>query len=569
MSSRECVNRVATNVDELHELCKIYPNASQKGIYTILKDGYVEDLFKSVTGSDPDCDCYSLDEYTWIDLLSDIPDEIVKMLNLRIVEKILDKALDDESYDKSDTVIKIFARIYRQRLLTCAFKGEFTLFRFIDHGWSSVPDPEAHLGNVLKNSFIIYLTNLNNKYQEIVDDLIDKAINVDTTKRRIINGLMKELSVSQFAKRVTTYTNKIRFLNGVYDLENDEFRHGKPSDFIMQTTGIKYDPACSDVGVLDFLSRIYPDEGVLDYFKTFLATVLLGHNEEKHFQMFTGRGDNGKSALILLLQKALGGYMTTIPPSIFSSFQSNPDACTNALNTLKGALLAVASEPNVDTPVNPSAIKLLTGNDIVKSRELYDSAKPMKITCKFINVCNRPAPVPNGDRAFWERIVVVPFESTFATESRAKELTINHKRYVELAAGDSVPENPHIHTKIFNIESTFDKLAPALMNLAINRYRSYKHNMEVVLPKRIKAEISILRGTLDVVTAFMTDNLKSDESYVSMSSVYDSFKEWLAIKHPNERVMSERALISDIKSTLSSNYCISDDSKTLFGWTFK
>ena len=73
-------------------------------------------------------------------------------------------------------------------------------------------------------------------------------------------------------------------------------------------------------------------------------------------------------------------------------------------------------EPNEDEMVNSGIFKTLTGNDKYYARDLYESgrqAKEYRPMFKFVFICNKLPKLRYSDQATWNRIRVIPFESTF------------------------------------------------------------------------------------------------------------------------------------------------------------
>lgn len=96
----------------------------------------------------------------------------------------------------------------------------------------------------IKNNIIPILTEFcsgDNNNSFMLNELLD-TINTDEIKNKILDELMKLYidCEEQLLDKLDKNSKLIGFNNGVYDLELNEFRSGKPSDYISKTVGYDY-----------------------------------------------------------------------------------------------------------------------------------------------------------------------------------------------------------------------------------------------------------------------------------------------------------------------------------------
>ena len=93
----------------------------------------------------------------------------------------------------------------------------------------------------------------------------------------------------------------IPFSNGVLDLEHLELRNGRPDDMILRGPTYPWvDFLSSDPEVEELermLSQMFTDRDVLWYFLEVGGTWMRRRNRFKHFYVFTGNANGGKSLL--------------------------------------------------------------------------------------------------------------------------------------------------------------------------------------------------------------------------------------------------------------------------------
>jgi phage/plasmid-associated DNA primase len=80
------------------------------------------------------------------------------------------------------------------------------------------------------------------------------------------------------------------FENGVFDLYAGEFREGRPEDLVSLSTGVSFEsePGISlEEEIMDFFSKVFPDEELREYALGRLASFLSGDVSHEHFYIFT------------------------------------------------------------------------------------------------------------------------------------------------------------------------------------------------------------------------------------------------------------------------------------------
>ena len=202
----------------------------------------------------------------------------------------------------------------------------------------------------------------------------------------------------------------ISFKNGVLDIKTGKLYNHSP-DFIT-TYGIManyMEINETHTPIFDaFLNQITGGDLILqERILQIMGYCITPDIGAKKIFLFQGIGDSGKSLLCKLLQK------------LFSSSAYFPMKAANlksrfALADLFGRTLAVCN----DMPSEPldikatSILKELSGNDTVSSDVKYESSIVFENTAKIILVSNHSVVTKTSDKAFYNRIVTVPFKYT-------------------------------------------------------------------------------------------------------------------------------------------------------------
>ena len=114
------------------------------------------------------------------------------------------------------------------------------------------------------------------------------------------------------------------FNNGVIDFEEGIFRKGVPEDYTSKCTNIDYVQLDEErdrneiYEVNEFMNQLFPNPELRNYMWEHLSSVLLGKNTNQTFNIYTGRGRNGKSKLVELMSMVLGDYKATVPITLIT-----------------------------------------------------------------------------------------------------------------------------------------------------------------------------------------------------------------------------------------------------------
>ena len=90
-------------------------------------------------------------------------------------------------------------------------------------------------------------------------------------KNNVMKEAMEVFYDDKFNKKIDANPYLIGFSNGVYDLKNNIFREGRPSDYISMKMSVDYDQTIKNTDpevseVYDFLEKIFPDKSIRQYF---------------------------------------------------------------------------------------------------------------------------------------------------------------------------------------------------------------------------------------------------------------------------------------------------------------
>ena len=133
------------------------------------------------------------------------------------------------------------------------------------------------------------------------------------------------------------------------------------------------------------------------------------------------------------------------------------DGPNPALANLGGKRFVVFSEPNQESYLNASMIKLVTGTERVSARMLYSNNTTTQLQLTLVEETNARVRIDHVDAALGKRLIEVSFPSTFSNDP---ELAGKHNVY---------PCDVHFKSKEFK-----RKHRMTLMWLLIDHYKQYQ-----------------------------------------------------------------------------------------------
>jgi P4 family phage/plasmid primase-like protien len=424
----------------------------------------------------------------------------------------------------------------------CASIKEKIWFEYSNHGWNRIDE-----GFSLRMKISEELVR---SYEQMMKGLVEKLTRADEDEEVMVkkklkncmkiitnlksapfkNNIMKECMEvfyqPKFMRELDTNPFLFTFQNGVYDLSTHTFRDGRPADKVSILAPISYrndlfveHPEVQEV--LRFFEKIFPDRSIFEYFMDVSSQVFIGGNHAKIVQVWTGEGDNGKSVTQQLFEKMLGSYSIKLPTSLIIGKRTQSSAaCPELVRAGNGVRIAMLQEPDGKDVINVGILKELSGNDSFFARGLYKEGSEITPMFKLVLICNDPPKLPYNDKAAWNRIRVIPFESLFV---------------------DNPPEDPdeQLLKKIFPKDTSLGdrvaSMAEAFAWLLIDHLK--KHPKIRSEPEKVRMATANYRKKNDIYRQFVDDHVVREEgSCISVQQSYNIFKEWFREGVPNAPV---------------------------------
>lgn len=431
----------------------------------------------------------------------------------------------------------------------CASVSSKTWYQYINHKWEEIDNGitlQEKISNEIVNKFTELGKDMFNKLSSISDKAEEAShnIKIKLIQKMISNlksapykaNVMKECIEVFYDKRFKEKLNKnpylFAFKNGVYDLKLNIFRKGIPEDFLSRSSTIEYvdfnehDDKVHEV--YNYLEKVFPDKSIRSYFMDQASDVFVGGNHQKVVHFWTGEGDNAKSVTQNLFEKMLGPLAIKLPTTVLTGKKpTSGSAHADLARTGDGVRWATAEEPDGDEMINTGTLKHLSGNDSYFSRDLFEKGKDTKEIVplfKLTIICNKLPRMKYADKATWNRVRVIPFESTFCRpDDPAPEL------YEEQLRQKRFPMDPNFSKKIPDLIQAFAWVLLEHRKKIIGKVR--------VEPDKVKSATALYRKQNDIYRQFIDESIiENNFSLLSLVELYTQFKEWFKESFPGQSI---------------------------------
>lgn len=425
----------------------------------------------------------------------------------------------------------------------CASISNKLWYQFRDHRWEEIEEG-IFLREKISDDIVNKYTDMGKEIFTKLASVHDKAEEAMYNARlkqvqKIIgnlksspykNNIMKEAMEvfydRRFQQKLDQNPHLIGWKNGIYDLKLNEFRIGRPEDFISKVLPIEYKEyqlSDEDVqNVINFLMKVFPDPEIRNYFLDTYSDIFVGGNNQKKVYLWTGDGDNGKSITQMFFDEMLGELAIKFNTQYFTgkkvaSGSANPELA-RAAPPVRSATM---EEPDADETLNIGELKKLSGGDKFWARDLFEKGKMTReVTPMFMLtfICNKLPKLKYSDKATWNRLRVLPFEATF------------------VEPGEPCPETleEQIKQKRFPMDKDLKHKIPGMVSAFAWYLLEWRKKVGVRKePEKVREATAMYRRQNDIYRQFIEECIIKDDAWLSLTEIYAQFKEWFKEGWPN------------------------------------
>lgn len=376
-----------------------------------------------------------------------------------------------------------FAAKYKNKLIWAGSEEAWYLLE--DQIYKKI-DPVIIQG--LAKSFLQEYSRSKGNYSK---DLLSKT-RIDATTALSRNHLWID------PKRFNTDPDLLGLADGsILDLKSG-YREIAPKSIVTKQCGVAFNPVAECPMFIRFLNHIFENnQAIIRYLQEAIGYSLTGSIKEQVVFILVGKGANGKSTLLNIIQRLMGDYATTTPMQTLME-QGKFGNQTNDLAALVGKRLVIASEGERDQRLAENKIKLMTGGDTIKARFMYGDYFEFQPNMKLWLATNNLPNISGSDDAIWRRLRIIDFPISIPAHEQDPDLLKN-----------------------------LEKELSGILNWALEGcLRWMKHGLQT--PDKVIRSTSGLREENDVVGQWMTSCCitSNPTSSTSVKELYASYKTW-------------------------------------------
>ena len=363
-----------------------------------------------------------------------------------------------------------------------------------------------------------------------------------TQKAQIVREMCTFISEPLFVSTLDQHGHLLNFEDGVYDLDIGEWRDGRPEDRISLSCGYKLRHVAPDEAVqleiLAFISAAFENAGVADSKLLFNAATLHGGINLKKFAINTGNGNNGKTKQADLHAAALGAYSTVLP-SICLTQRVGARKPFPELMDCRGMRDVNVAEPEPGDKILPGNLKLLTGGDPIKCRQLSQKCETWVPQYTLSCSCNEDMPqiedknTAGADGGIMLRMLVFPHVMKFTERPREGRL----ERRIDLTIGKKIASEPWRQQYMLILMRIFAE--------------KVKGGQAVSFAPEVELATAEYKADMDVVQRFVDDYIvRTDrpEDTLKAGEIYVEYRSSLADR---ENAVKDKPFYRKLKAVLS------------------
>jgi len=329
-------------------------------------------------------------------------------------------------------------------------------------------------------------------------------------------------------------------------------RPGMPEDYKSKGSDIRADLTLNKKSsvvqkAIKWLTQVYSDVDIFKYVLLFFSSMLRGGNPDKLAVSFIGKGNNGKTAVLNVLQLILGEDCAVISIAALSSGAQKGSA-TPELNFSWCAKICVVSEMGPQDKIDVKEYKSISSGDPRYRRDLYESGRkccPLSKLVFFANVMN---PIIGADLAAVNRTVIIPHRASWSSTA-----PINPK--------DQVEQQRYPMNKRF--EEKHASLALGLLWLMVHEYSKYVRSDLNVKPDLIQqmtnnywlgTDVYLQFIQLHIVPVENEDGTRDLEVCITPEQMYNAYLKHILAHRPSAKQPNLNTVVNAISERIGDIY---------------
>lgn len=254
------------------------------------------------------------------------------------------------------------------------------------------------------------------KTPNMVDNIsINEPIGSLKNKDNIKNIVRERYTDVKEVDCYNTDPNILPCKNGDIILKTGELIESKNEYFKLKTNynGINNSTLSVDKLMNDLFNE---DTQTIEYIQRLLGYGLIGKNPEHILAIFHGKGSNGKSLLMNLIERLMGSFFVYIKPEVF--YKTYKRVRSDSHIAILRNKRYICKSDSEEVPIfDTDNFKTLTGGNKITVRDSY-AKDHITFSATFLPIllCNKTPIFDLNDIALMRRVIVIPFDNTYTND---------------------------------------------------------------------------------------------------------------------------------------------------------
>lgn len=197
------------------------------------------------------------------------------------------------------------------------------------------------------------------------------------------------------------------------------------SDLITRIAAFPYDESATSPIWEAHLRRVIPNDAERAFFQKAMGYCVLGLTREQVFFLLQGKGGDGKSVTMNVINYVMGSYADDADVKTFldQNYASSPASASPDLARLAGATrLVLVSEPPPGSKLNEGLIKQITGGARLVARHLHRDHFEFPFKGRLVMECNARPGIGGSDDGIWRRVIIMPWRVQLKRQDQDTDL---------------------------------------------------------------------------------------------------------------------------------------------------
>jgi len=332
----------------------------------------------------------------------------------------------------------------------------------------------------------------------------------------------------------------VNLKNGLFCLNEWKLHPHNPKVFTPTRIELKYraDKKAKCPVFMAFLQDIFNnDESLISIVQELLGYCLSDNSNAHKFVLLYGRGRNGKSVLLDVIEALVGAENTS---NITLSGFNRPFELANVVDMR----VNISNENMSSSHINMDAIKAIAAGDRIQINAKFEKPFSHKATTKLLFAINKLPNTSDSTEGFVDRLVIIPFDKKYVDNPDPNN-KLQGKR------------DPGLTDKLLaELDGIFVFALEGLRRLISNNY-SFTESAKVT--KLVNQFAATINPYLDFIS---TQLYAKEGEKIPRTEVYDTFKNWA--KHQGFRDyanISARAFYEELSVQLRAKDIYVDKKK--------